>query len=57
MLPMINIIIACPHPTKFVHDESGPSLGSLSLNALLKLVFDRFTRVRKAKNTLLGDGC
>lgn len=54
---MIAIIIACPHPTKFVHDESGPSLGSPSLNALLKLVFDRFTRVRKAKNTLLGDGC
>lgn len=52
---MIAIIIPCPHPTKFVHDKSGPLLGSPSLNALLKLVFDQFTHVRKAKHALLGD--
>lgn len=52
---MIVVIIPCPHPTNFVHDKSGPSLGSPSLNALLKLDFDRFTRARKAKHALLGD--
>ena len=53
------IIIISPNPTKFMHDECGPSPRSLSLDAIPKFMFDWFARVREAKNTLFGDegGC
>ena len=56
---MKSIIVASSNPTKFMHDASGPPSNSLSLNAIPKLVLNKFARVGKAKDALLGDkgGC
>jgi hypothetical protein len=40
LFPIETIIITQPHPTKFVHDVSGPPPRSLSLDAIPKLMLD-----------------
>ena len=55
LLPIEAIKVAGSNPTKLMHNESGPSPCPPSLNTIPNFVFYRFTSVRKAKNTLLGD--
>lgn len=55
MFSMTTIATARFHSTKFAHDKDGPLPGLPSLNAIPKLVFDQFTRVREAKDALLED--
>lgn len=44
-------IIAQPNATKIVHDRSGPSPSSPKLDAIPKIVFDRYIGVREANYT------
>ena len=57
LIPVKAIIIASSNPTKFMHDICGPSPCPPSLNAILEIMFDRFTHVWEAKDTLLGVKC
>ena len=57
LLPMKTLIIVSLNPTKFMHDEGVPLLGSPSLNEIPKFMFDWFAYILEAKDTLLGDGC
>lgn len=53
LLPVETIIVVNSNPTKFVHDERGPSSCPSSLNALPKFVFDLFVRVRGGKRDII----
>ena len=55
LLPIEAIKVAGSNSTKLMHNVSSPSPCPPSLNTIPKLVFYRFTSVRKAKDTLLGD--
>ena len=45
LFPIKTIIVARSHPTKFLHNVGGPPPRSPSLDAIPKLVFNRFTTV------------
>ena len=51
--PVEAIMVAHANPTKFMHDEGSPSPSSPSLNAIPKLMFNRFANIREVENTLL----
>ena len=55
LFPLEALIIANSYPTKFIHNESGPSPCSPSLNVVPKFMFNRLACVREAKYTLLGN--
>jgi len=56
LFPAETIIIAHSYATKIVHDRSDPSPGSPKLDAIPKVVFDRYIGVREANYTQFGDG-
>lgn len=53
LFSMETIIVARSNPTKFVHDESHPPPCSSGFYAILNLMLNQFTSVRKAKNALI----
>ena len=53
LLPIDTIIVACPNPTKLMHDESGPLPSSLSLDAISNSCLTDSFCVGEAKATLL----
>ncbi len=55
LLPIENVVIPGPHPTKVFHNAGSPPPRLPRLNAIPKFVLHGFTRMRKAKNTLLGN--
>ena len=55
LFPIETIEVPGPNSAKFVHNEGGPPPSSPRLNAIPKLVFNRFTRIGKAKDALFGD--
>ena len=55
LFPIKAVIIAGLDPTKFVHNEHGPSPRPPSLNTIPKLMLNRFAHVGKANDALLGD--
>ena len=52
-LPIGPVMVGCSHPTKFMHNEHGPSPCPLGLVAIPKFMFDRLTCITEAKHTLL----
>lgn len=45
VFPMKAIITIGPDPAPFMYDEGGPLSSSLGLNAIPKLMFNRFSHV------------
>lgn len=56
LLPVKTVIIARSESTKLMRTVSGPSPRPLGLDAIPKLVLDRFTCVRMTKWALFGNG-
>ena len=56
LFPVKTTIVAHFNATEVVHDRSGPSLGSPKLDAIPKVVLDRYIGVREENCTKFGCG-
>ena len=55
LFPIEAVIISGSNPTKFLHNECGPSPRPPSLDAIPEIMFDRLTGVGEAKHALFRD--
>ena len=52
LFPVEIVVVANPHSAQLMHDERGPSPSPPRLDAILHVLFNRFTGLREAKDAL-----